>query len=174
MGVSGWHSLLPMREAPVRAESLLLKNGGDPVKAFQEGQLLFNSSAIYISAMAAHHKNTSALTSVSAGPPCMMSCCRPPDLDRANFSSPTGTLSLTCHAACLHCSEPGIMQLSLCPAAGPRSRAQTSIVHLCSAFCDDQDVSANVTMHAKPATADPLPRSISLQVLAVHHPPAIN
>ena len=48
------------------AESLLAKNGGDPVAAFEEGQLLFNSSAIYINAMAAHHKNTSAVSTVSS------------------------------------------------------------------------------------------------------------
>ena len=58
----------PMRGAPVCAESLLAKNGGDPVKAFQEGQILFNSSAIYAAGMAAHHGNTSAISSVSAGP----------------------------------------------------------------------------------------------------------
>lgn len=47
------------------AESLLLKNGGDPVKAFEEGLTLFNSSSIYVTAMAAHHKNTSAVSTVS-------------------------------------------------------------------------------------------------------------
>ena len=71
-------SAAPMREAPVCAESLLAKNGGDPVKAFQEGQILFNSSAIYAAGMAAHHGNTSAISSVSAGPTCTMSCCMPP------------------------------------------------------------------------------------------------
>ena len=59
------------------AESLLAKNGGDPVKAFQEGQILFNSSAIYASGMAAHHGNTSAISSVSGGPTCKMSRCMP-------------------------------------------------------------------------------------------------
>ena len=34
------------------------------MKAFLEGELLFNSSAIYINAMAAHHKNTSAVSTV--------------------------------------------------------------------------------------------------------------
>ena len=48
------------------AESLLLKNGGDPVKAFEEAEILFNSSSIYVTAMAAHHKNTSAVSTVSA------------------------------------------------------------------------------------------------------------
>lgn len=52
------------------AESLLLKNGGDPVKAFEEAEILFNSSSIYVSAMAAHHKNTSAVSTVSA-PKCL-------------------------------------------------------------------------------------------------------
>ena len=70
-------SVPPMRGGPVCAESLLAKNGGDPVKAFQEGQILFNSSAIYVSGMAAHHGNTSAISSVSAGQTCTMSCCTP-------------------------------------------------------------------------------------------------
>ncbi|CAL5221162.1 g3301 [Coccomyxa viridis] len=43
-----------------------MKNGGDPVKAFQEGLLLFNSSSIYINAMAAHHQNTSAVSELLA------------------------------------------------------------------------------------------------------------
>jgi hypothetical protein len=47
------------------AESLLLKNGGDPVTAFEEALVLFNSSSIYVTAMAAHHKNTSAVSTVS-------------------------------------------------------------------------------------------------------------
>ena len=53
------------------------------MKAFQEGQLLFNSSAIYINAMAAHHQNTSAVSEVCSGGPlhicrtfsCALSSC---------------------------------------------------------------------------------------------------
>ena len=37
------------------------------MKAFQEGLLLFNSSSIYINAMAAHHQNTSAVSEVCRG-----------------------------------------------------------------------------------------------------------
>ncbi|CAK0781974.1 hypothetical protein CVIRNUC_005520 [Coccomyxa viridis] len=54
------------QQALAISESLLAKNGGDPVKAFQEGQILFNSSAIYASGMAAHHGNTSAISSLLA------------------------------------------------------------------------------------------------------------
>lgn len=43
-----------------------MKNGGDLVKAFQEGLLLFNSSSIYIDAMAANHANTSAVSEVGS------------------------------------------------------------------------------------------------------------
>ena len=39
------------------------------MKAFQEGLLLFNSSAIYINAMAAHHQNTSAVSTVRVSIP---------------------------------------------------------------------------------------------------------
>lgn len=49
------------------------------MKAFQEGQLLFNSSAIYINAMAAHHQNTSAVSEVCICHPShlKMSGCHP-------------------------------------------------------------------------------------------------
>ena len=44
-----------MPRSGLPAESLLLKNGGDPVGAFFEGQILFNTSLIYIRAFAEHY-----------------------------------------------------------------------------------------------------------------------
>ena len=81
-----------------------MKNGGDPIKAFQEGLLLFNSSAIYINAMAAHHQNTSAVSEVSSKGPLHMrrsshaQCCHilqlVSDISTQNFSSMSEAFTL--------------------------------------------------------------------------------
>ena len=106
------------------AESLLLKNGGDPVKAFQEGLILFNSSSIYVTAMAAHHKDTSAVSTVSTPIMPTYSTDKPvscPDAKKMSLSAPClhsvvfRVLTAGLQAALLHGAKaaesfPGTMQ----------------------------------------------------------------